>query len=279
MCIFWGTTYLGIRIALEFFAPVTLVALRYLISGGVLLIGARVTGAHLPRGRELWLTALNGLLTIGIGNGALSFSEQWIPSGLAALFIVLSPFWMVGIEALIPGGEPLHWPAIAGLVVGLVGIAALVTPAEWRSPAVGGAFLLLQLGCAGWALGSILQRNQKTRAHPFTSGGVQQMATGLVYGAIALFAPTPHWNARGVSAILYLAIFGGIIGYSSYLYAIEHLPIAVASIYTYINPIVAVALGWLFYREPFGTREAAAMVLVFAGVAIVKAATSRRALK
>ena len=272
MCFFWGTTYLGIRMALESFSPVMLVCIRYTISGVLMLGGALLMGAHLPRGRELWQTAGYGVVTLRIGNGCLAFAELWIPSGLAALFVTTSPFWLVGTEALAPGGEPLHAPTIRGMLVGSIGVALLVGPAALRgtSGTLGG-FLLLQLGCAGWAIGSIAQRRQTSRAHPFVSGAVQQLATGLVYTVPALLHPQPvHWTHRGAGALAYLVMFGSIVGYSAYVFALDRLPVSVASIYTYINPGVAVALGWLFYREPFGVREAIAMAIIFAGVAIVK---------
>lgn len=274
VCIFWGTTYLGIRIALESFSPEMLVFLRYTVSGAVMLAVAPFTGAHIPRGRELYLTALYGVVTLGLGNGALAFAEEWVPSGLAALFVATSPFWLVGIEALAPRGEPLHWPTVRGMLIGVAGIALLVAPAigDFRTnPRVLGAFLLLQLGCAGWAAGSIAQRKITARAHPFVSGAVQQLATGIVFSVPALLHRQPiHWTAKGIGAVVYLMIFGSIIGYSAYVFIMDRLSVAVASIYTYINPIVAVLLGWLAYREPVGWHEAVAMVVIFLGVALVK---------
>ncbi len=259
----------------EMISPAQLVAIRYVISGALMLAGVKLSKARLPRGRELLLTALFGLLILGIGNGALAFAEEIVPSGLAAIFISVSPFWMVGFEAALRGGEPLHGPTIAGMMVGLLGAVLLVGPSAiqngFAGPTVKG-FVLLQFGCCGWACGSILQRRQRTRAHPVVSGAVQQLATGLVFAIPALLLPSKpiHWTARGCGAVLYLVIFGGIVGYSAYLYALENLPVAVASLYTYINPIVAVFLGWLFYREPFGWRELAAMAVIFLGVASVK---------
>jgi drug/metabolite transporter (DMT)-like permease len=281
VCFFWGTTYAGIRMALESFSPATLVCLRYLISGGVMLIAAKFTGAHLPRGRELWLTAGWGIVTLGLGNGCLAFAEQWVPSGLAALFVTTSPFWLVGAEALAPRGEPLHWPTVRAMLIGVAGVAFLVASSIGTgalhfdsNPKVLGAFLLLQLGCAGWALGSIAQRKTASRAHPFISGAVQQLATGLVYAIPALIRPEPiHWSPRGIGAIVYLMIFGSIIGYSAYVYAMDRLTVAVASIYTYVNPTVAVLLGWLVFHESFGVREAIAMGVIFVGVAMVKRAS------
>ncbi len=281
MCVFWGTTYLGIRMALETFPPMTLMCVRYLTSGAIMLVGAKIAGAHLPRGRELWQTAFYGVIALGIGNGCLAFAEQWIPSGLAALFVTTSPFWLVGVEALSRGGERLHLPTISGMLVGLAGVATLVAPALMNLSLHGsvlGAFLLLQVGCAGWSIGSILQRRQPSRAHPFVSGAVQQFATGLVYALPALIRHQPiHWSPRGVSAVIYLMTFGSIVGYSAFLYALDRLPVAVTSIYNYVNPLVAVFLGWLFYREAFGVREAIAMLIIFAGVWIVKHTSSQRA--
>jgi len=284
VCFFWGTTYLGIRIALDSFSPALLVCLRNLISGGITLSVAAMIGAHLPRGRDLWITAGYGLMVIGVGNGTLAVAEQWIPTGLASLFVTTSPFWFVGIDALLAGGEKLHGPTIRGLLLGFAGVFLLVAPDAWaaitqHSFSSGGAvvlaFLILQLSGASWALGSLLQRNRRSRTHPFVIGGVQQLSTGLALLIPGMFQlPSAHWTARGMGAIVYLAIFGGIVGYSCYALALSRLPLAIVSIYTYINPVVAVFLGWWVYRERFGLREAGAMAVIFAGVAMVRRATS-----
>lgn len=263
--------------ALESFAPEMLVFLRYTISGSAMLIAARLSGSHIPRGRELWLTACYGVVTLGIGNGCLAFAEQWVPSGLAALFVTTSPFWLVGVEAMAPRGERLHLPMVWGMLVGAAGVAYLVAPEVTgfrANRAALGAFLLLQFGCAGWAVGSIAQRKTAARAHPFISGAVQQLATGIVYAIPALAHRQPvHWSVKGVCAVIYLMIFGSIVGYSAYVFAMDRLPVAIASIYTYVNPIVAVLLGWLVYREPVGWREAMAMATIFIGVWMVKRAS------
>ena len=275
VCFFWGTTYLGIRMSLESFPPLMLVSVRYMISGAILLLFAWARGIYVPRGRELAAACFSGLFTLGVGNGALVFTELLIPSGMASLIITTQPFWMVGFEALLPGGERLHAPTIGGMVVGLVGASLLFTPN------VGGhgidrnvlhGFLLLQVGLAGWSFGSIYQRRQAGKAHPVIAGAVQQLAAGLMLApfALAIHEHPVQWSARGVGALLYLICFGSIVGYSAYVYAMDRLPVAIVSVYPYVNAVVAVALGWLFYREPFGRREALAMAIIFAGVAIVK---------
>lgn len=249
--------------------------IRYTISGGLLLLVARVMGVHLPRGRELWQTALFGVFALGIGTGTLTWAELTIPSGLAALFCTTSPFWMVWIESLMPEGEPLHAPTILGMLVGVSGVAFLAARTAFGEHGATSqlilAFCLLQASLGAWSLGSVLQRKQPSRAHPFVSGAVQQLATGLVFLIAALlFHSRVAWTPRGIGSIAYLAMFGGIIGYSAFVYSMAHLPIAIASLYNYVNPVVAVALGWLFYREAFGLRECTAMAVIFLGVAIVK---------
>jgi drug/metabolite transporter (DMT)-like permease len=283
VCFFWGTTYLAIRIGVQAVSPSALMCARYLASGLLLVAGARLKGAAFPEPREMGLTALYGLITIGIGTGSLAFSEQWVPSGLAALFITTQPFWLVGIERIAARTrgdsaalEPLHLRTIAGLVAGLAGVAYLVAPEISREALLGHSgirdgFMILQVGAVMWSIGSIAQRRLVTRSHPFVNGGIQQLATGLVYLVIAaLDGQRSHWTRSAVLAIAYLAIFGGIVGYSSYIFAMDRLPVAMVSIYTYINPVVAVLLGWLFYREQLGWREIGAMLVIFAGVALVK---------
>ena len=259
--------------AIETLTPAMLVFVRYTLSGTAMLVVAYFAKAHLPRGRELWYTAMFGVLTIGIGNGCLSYAEVWVPSGLAALFITTSPFWLIGVEAFIPGGDRLHGPTIVGMLVGLAGTALLVAPLGVQQGFSGTlkGFLLLQLGCFGWALGSIAQRRHVTKAHPVVSGGVQQLATGLAYALPALLTQRGpvHWSGRSVGAVLYLMTFGSIVGYSAYIYAMDKLPVSIVSIYAYVNPVVALVLGWLFYREHVGTREILAMLVIFSGVAIV----------
>jgi len=275
VCFFWGTTYLGIRMALESFPPLLLVASRFIVSGSILLAFAAMRGLHIPRGRELRIACVSGVLILWVGNGMLVFAEMLMASGMAGLILTISPFWMVGIEALLPGGERLHMPSILGMLVGLAGAALLFQPdaathAFNRNLLWG--LLLLQVGMASWSFGSIYQRRNAGKAHPIIAGAVQQLAAGVAMTPFALSIPEHaiQWSWRGVAAIVYLVVFGSIVGYSAYAYALDRLPVAIVSVYPYVNAVVAVTLGWLFYREPFGLREALAMTVIFTGVAIVK---------
>lgn len=281
VCLFWGTTYLGIRIALESLPPLHLIAIRYIISGGTLLVAAVVTGVTLPRGRELLLSALCGVICIGVGNGFLAIAEEYIPSGLAALFYTTAPFWMVGIDALLPGGKRPRFPTIGGLLIGLCGVAFLVLPVALREGFGGkvvSGFLLLQLSSAGWVLGSLLQKRVERRASLFVTGAVQQLAAGIAMLIPAgIFEKMPQViGLRSGWAVAYLVVFGSVIGFSSYIYAVANLPVAIVSVYYFVNPIVAVWLGFLFFREPFGSRELISLLIIFAGIALVRWSESSR---
>jgi drug/metabolite transporter (DMT)-like permease len=191
----------------------------------------------------------------------------------------------VGAEAAMPGGEPLHGPTIGAMLIGAVGTGLLMAPGGGSlasgstvgTKSLVAGFVLIQVGYVGWALGSILQRRQNSKAHPIVSAAVQQFATGAAFIVPALVQPqATHWTARGIGVTLYLAVFGGIIGYSAYVITMARLPVAIASIYSYVNPLVAVLLGVWIYGEQFTVREGIAMGIIFAGVGLVKRAQSRR---
>jgi drug/metabolite transporter (DMT)-like permease len=279
VCFFWGTTYLAIRIAIETLPPAFVIFARFTLSGSILLAVARMRGAHIPRGRELWIACGCGLMILGVGNAAAVYAEQVIPSGLAGLFTTLSPFWMTGIEAMM-GGEALHVPTIAGMSIGFGGTALLLLPgagAFGKSTLIG--FAIMQVGVLAWTLASLIQRRQPIKAHPIVIGAIQQLAAGLLYIPVAVFVPEHAivFSRRSVLALLYLVVFGSIVGYSAYIFAMDRLPVAIVSVYPYINAVVAMGVGWLFFREPFGWRELAAMLIIFSGVAVVKWQNSKGA--
>lgn len=275
VCFFWGTTYVGIRMALESFPPLTLIAARFLLSGSILLFWARGRGMQLPEKKEILRTCAFGFMLLGVANGCLTFAETWIPSSLAALLLTTAPFWLVGLEAAIPGGEKLV-PAVAvGLTVGLGGVLLLLWPGAGKiqlGPEIWKGFIVLQVGSLFWNAGSILQRRWRASSPPLLTGAMHQFSAGLVFLILALIIPQHpvHWSAKGVAGLVWLIVFGSIVGYNAYIYTLATLPISIVSIYTYINPVVAVILGRIFYDEPFGRKELLAMAVIFAGVFLVK---------
>jgi drug/metabolite transporter (DMT)-like permease len=212
------------------------------------------------------------------------WAEQTVPSGLAAVLVATCPFWMVGIDVLMPGGERLTLRRVLGLVVGFGGIVLLVWP-EIRVGPSGREFLngviATQIACAGWAAGSAYARKRghaeakdenvlATAAFEMLFGGLVLLVVGLLRHETARLVFTP----RTGGALLYLVFVGAIGGFTAYAYALKHLPVATVSLYAYVNPIIAVTLGTLILKEPFSARMAASAAVVLAGMALVRNTTA-----
>jgi drug/metabolite transporter (DMT)-like permease len=277
VCVIWGTTYLGIRVSLESMPPALMGGLRWLIAGGLLASYLRIRREALPP-RSRWpAIALLGFLLLGLGNGGVVFAELWVPSGLTAVLVATSPFWMAFVEGFLKDGERLRLPTIVGLAVGFSGILLLV----WPDLTVGSSgdrgllagILAIQIACFGWALGSSLSRRQKRDENVLGTTALQMLAGGAIMtvaGTIRGEWADLFFTQRTASALVYLSTIGAIGGFVAYTYALRHLSVSFVSLYAYINPIIAVALGVLLLNEPFDSRMAAAAALVFAGVAIVR---------
>ncbi|HKR65970.1 MAG TPA: EamA family transporter [Thermoanaerobaculia bacterium] len=276
VCVVWGTTYLFIRIALDTMPPLLLTGTRYVAAGLIMLLIAKVRGVALPRDRKtLANLALVGFLMVGMGNLAVVWAEQWVPSGFAALFVASAPFWMAIIEAFRAGGERVNARTGIGMLIGFVGVAMLVLPGagpKWSLSFLLGA-LAIQVGSLGWQLGSA--RSKYNLAHvPFLAsvalqmffGGVMVLVVGFAIGEAPRFSLTP----RSFGALAYLTLVGSVITYSAYVFALSHMRTVHTSLYAYVNPVVAVFLGWLVLSEPLTAMSIAAMVVILAGVALVQ---------
>jgi drug/metabolite transporter (DMT)-like permease len=277
VCLIWGTTYLGIRVTLETMPPALMSAFRWLIAGGLLLIYLGVRGEPLPPPSRWAGIVLMGFLLLVVGNGGVAYAEQWVPSGLAAVMVATSPFWMAGVEACIRNGERFTRRTLLGLLIGFSGIVVLVWPELSLGSSDSRQFLVgviaLQIAAFGWALGSAYSRRNTRDDHVLGTAALQMLAGG----AMLLVAGTLHgewsrlaFNARTTGALVYLATFGAIGGFVAYTYALRHLQVSFVSLYAYINPIIAVTLGVLLLGEPFSLRIAAAAALVLVGVGVVR---------
>jgi drug/metabolite transporter (DMT)-like permease len=281
ICLIWGTTYLGIRICLETMPPGLMGGLRWLAAGVVLVVIELARGHRLPPPAAWGRLAVIGLLFIVGGNGLVVWAEQWVPSGLTAVLLATSPFWMVGIEAFLPRGERPHGATWAGLGIGFVGIVLLVWPDLTAGGEVGRNFLAgvvgLQLACVTWSIGSSYERRRGTDGeHTLGGAAVEMLVGGLVLTLIGSGAG--EWQRIGLSvrtaaAFGYLVCVGSVMGYSAYIFTLKHLPVSTISLYSYINPVIAVILGVLLAGEPFGLRSAVASGVVLLGVAVVRAAS------
>jgi len=275
VCVLWGTTYLAIAIALETLPPLFMAGFRYIVAGTLLVAVLKVRGETMPPPAAWGRLAVLGILLLGFGNGGLVWAEQTIPSGFAALLVAMTPFWMVGIDSLMPGAEHLTRPRILGLIVGFAGVLMLV----WPEIAAGGGRGFLQgviaaeIACVGWALGSSYARRRKPEENVLVVAGFEMIFGGLFLvagGALRQEWRTVAFTTRTFAAWLYLIFFGGIAGFSAYAYALKHLPVSTVSLYAYVNPIIAVALGTLVLGEPFSPRIAVAAVVVMIGMWMVR---------
>ena len=280
VCLIWGTTYLGIRIALETIPPLIMAAVRWIVAGGLLIVVLWLRGERMPDRREWPALTLLGILLLGFGNGGVVWAEQTVPSGLTAVLVATSPFWMVGIDALMADGERLTVRRTLGLIVGFCGIVLLVWP-EIRVGEGGRAFLggviAAQIACVGWAVGSSYAR-KRGRGHAKNENVLVTAAFEMLFGGMVLLvvslamseARRLAFTPRSAGALVYLTFVGAIGGFSAYAYALKHLPVATVSLYAYVNPIIAVVLGTLVLREPFSARMAVAAGIVLTGMLLVR---------
>jgi drug/metabolite transporter (DMT)-like permease len=278
VCLIWGTTYLGIRISLETMPPMIMAGLRWTLAGGLLAAYMATRGERLPRPSGWRNALLLGFLMLVLGNGGVVWAEMSVPSGLAAVIVASSPFWIAGVEAFRKDGERMTWRTAAGFVLGFLGIVLLIWPELWRAGTGGRRFVLgviaLQIACLGWSIGSSYSKRHGRSENVFSAtaaqmlaGGVMMLAIGTVRGEWAELA----FSTRSALAFGYLTTVGAIGGFVAYTYALRHLPVSLVSLYAYINPVIAVALGVAVLGEPFTSRMAIAAALVFGGVAIVRA--------
>lgn len=284
VCVVWGTTYLFIRIALETIPPLLLTGARFTAAGLIMLLIAKLRGERIPRDfRTLANLAFVGFLLVAVGNLAVVWAEQWVPSGLAALLVATAPFWMAIIEGFRPNGERLSLRGGIGMLIGFLGVAMLVTPGGGMSGKWSAAFLLgalaIQVGGAAWQYGSA-HGKYKLKHVPLLSSAALQMLFGGLIVTIAGFAAGEASrftvNPRTLGALIYLTIFGSIVAYSAYIFALAHMRTTHASLYAYVNPVVAVFLGWLILSEPLTWVSIVAMVIILAGVALVQTAGLRK---
>jgi drug/metabolite transporter (DMT)-like permease len=276
VCLIWGTTYLAIKVALET-VPVLLVAGLRWMAAGVLLCGILLAmGKRLPPLRLWGPLVLLGVLMNIMGNGFVVFAQVSVPSGLTAVLIATTPFWSALVERLLPNGDRFSKRALIGLMIGFSGIVILVWPEMSQGGAGGHAFVVgviaIQLACIGWVIGTSYAKRHELGDDPFPSSALQMVFSGIML----LTAATLHgdwatltFTPRTIAAMAYLSIAGSLIAYSAYIYAIQHLRLSLVSLYAYINPIIAVALGTVLLGEPLSSRTLLAAGLVLTGTWIV----------
>ena len=284
VCIIWGTTYLAIRIGVEHIPPMLFAGLRWIIAGVIFVSFLRLRGKKLPSKKDLIHISVVGISLIGIGNGLVVTGEQYIGSGLAALLITTVPFWVVGMEAFIPTGPKINVMILSGLLLGLTGVT-LIFNGNW-SDLLDPSYLLGVICILGavlaWSFGTVYSKYKKVSVHPLMSAAVQMLIAGTAQTILGSFLG--EWSGislhmDGLISFFYLVFIGSMFGYGSYIYAIEHLPLSLVSTYAYINPIIALFLGWLVLDEKLNLPIIIAAVVIIAGVIIVKQGARRQKLQ
>jgi drug/metabolite transporter (DMT)-like permease len=272
---FWGSTYLAIRFTLETFPPFLFAGIRFLVAGGVLYAWA-ARRAPTPKAVH-WRSAVivGGLLLLG-GNGGVVWAQQTVPSGLAALLVATEPLW-IAIIVTITGRERLTGPVIVGLILGFAGVALLVGPQQLigGEPVAPLGALVIGLAALSWAIGSLYSREapqppsqQLTTAMNMLAGGALLTVAALVAGDFQRFDPAGV-SLKSLLALVYLIVFGALVAFSAYLWIMKAATPARASTYAYVNPVIAVVLGWLLAGEALSPRVIVSALVIVTAVALI----------
>ena len=277
--LFWGSTYLGIDIAVQTIPPALMCGLRFSIAGVVMLTVCAATGRKiLYSPRQIALAAVVGLLLLMGGNLTLSYAELAVSTGLAALIIAITPLWFLVLDSLLLGDHHISRRGKAGLALGIAGLFVLFWP-ELQAGALGHrefwASLSLLGGSFSWALGSVLSKRWQSGMDVFSATGWQMTAAGVgnfLFAVLNRDLSRATWTPRGLGAVLYLVVCGSWIGYSAYIWLLEHVPTSKVSTYAYVNPVVAVFLGWLILHERVDRFILAGSAIVILSVILVTSA-------
>ena len=277
--LFWGSTYLAIDIAVQTIPPALMCAVRFSVAGVVMLAVCAATGRKvLYSPRQIALAAVVGLLLLMGGNLTLSYAELVVSSGLSALIIAITPLWFLVLDSLLLGDHHISRRGEAGLALGILGLFVLVWP-QLKSGTMGHrelwASISLIAGSFSWALGSVLSKRWQSGMDVFSATAWQIIAAGagnLIFALIAGDLWRVTWTTRGISATFYLVVCGSWIGYTAYIWLLKHVPTSKVSTYAYVNPVVAVFLGWLILHERVDRFILAGSAIVVLSVILVTSA-------
>jgi drug/metabolite transporter (DMT)-like permease len=275
VCIIWGTTYLVLRVAVTNFPPFLFSAIRQVIAGIILLLIVIYFMKEKWPSKNVWVAqAFAGLLMITLGNGLVAWGELYVNSGLASIICSSMPIWVLLINLFLSPNEKPTWKTLLGIGLGLLGIVLIFGQDLSGFSTHGYALGILAIIVANisWAYASVWVKKHHQKSSPFINAAIQMLCGGIL---LALFSPlvddynTIHWNNTFFNAMLYLIFIGSLVAYSCYAYAIKHLPMTLVSMYAYINPIVAVFLGWLVLTEPITTKTLFSMLIILIGIYLV----------
>jgi drug/metabolite transporter (DMT)-like permease len=279
--VFWGSTYLGIGIGVEHIPPLLMAGTRFAVAGPLMMLFCALRGKRI---RISWAEAARlfvlGALMLSVSNTILTWAEQWVPTGLASLIIAITPLWFLVLETWVFSGEHRATPrTLSGLGLGVGGIFVLLWPQLRHTGGLGQRELFgsvaLIFGSLFWAFGSVLSKRWKLRLDPFSATSWEMTFAGATNVLLALALGEHHravWSFRGAGAILYLVVFGSWVGFTAYIYILDHAPTPKVVTYAYVNPVIAVFLGWLVLHERITPYILAGTVVVICAVTLVTGA-------
>lgn len=277
---FWGTTFLAIKIGVETMSPFLMAGCRH-FAGGVLICSFFLLRRYpLPSWSQFRVYVINGILMLVLGNGLVTWAERYISSGLTALLCALTPLSIILMNMLFGARkEQLTLKTLAGIMLCLVAQVIIFRDnlKELANPGYLAGVLCVLVAILGWGLGSIYSKNRQTGITSLYGAGLQMISAGiilLITGSLLGEWPGFTPDARGMYSLVYLVIFGSLIGYGSYMYVLKQLPATIVSTYAYINTLVAVALGWFFLDEKLNGAVIIAVVLTIGGVWLVSSSFS-----
>jgi len=275
VCVIWGTTYLVLRIGVTQFPPFLFSLLRFVCAGPILLIVMLTIGKQKwPDRKTMFNQAVSGVFMITLGISMVGWAEVYISSGVAAIICSMMPIWTILINVTVTKDEKPNWIIILGLATGLSGVLLIfgehLSEFSNRNYQVGIAITFIANLC--WAIGSIWIKKKNQNTNPFLGAGLQ-----MTFGAIALIPlslvlddySSIQWSTEVIYSLIYMILIGSVGAYACYSYAIKKLPMTLVSLYAYINPIVAVVLGWLVLNEKLNGSIVVAILITIAGIYIV----------
>ena len=275
--IVWGSTYLAMRFGVQTIPPFLMAGVRFLLAGGALLLWRLLAGDRRPTLRQWRSAGIIGLMMLLGGNGGVVWAEQRVPSGIAALLVGSTPLWIVLIEAVVYRKRPT-WPVLAGVIVGLGGMAVLIGPSQLTGlhgdiDLLGG--IVVALAALSWAGGSLYSRGADLPDSPFLYNGMEMVCGGAAL--MILSTLSGEWSRLNVAAIslnswlgfVYLVIFGSLVGFSAYTWLLRNAPTMLVSTYAYVNPVVAVLIGNLLAQEPLTPRVLLAATVIIGAVVLI----------
>ncbi len=275
ICIVWGTTYVALLIGVRHFPPFLFTAFRQITAG--LILGAFMLFAkrqELGGWANIWRQAVTGLMLITIGNGLVGWAEMYVPSGIAALIASLSPLWVVLINLAVNRSEKANALVWLGVLTGVMGMVVLFRDnlILLTDPQYATGTLMIFLAALGWASGGVFIKKQKARSHPILNAGLQMFFGGLGCFVLSIFFDDwseAKWSQEMAGALLYLIVFGSLLAFAAYGYALSKLPITIVSMHSYINPLVAVLLGWWMLGEKLNLMVALAFLCIVGSLYLV----------